>query len=235
MSHRTPPNRTTQMESTMELDDFKQAWQTLDRRLERQNEINLRLYADGKLQKARAGLRPLVWGQVAQIVFGVVLMLMAGSFWADHHAMPRMLISGLLVHAYGLVITIMAGVTLGKISQIDYAAPVLGIQQQLAELRRFYIRNGMVAGLSWWVLWVPVMAMFFMGVFGADLYANAPSVIWIGTGIGIAGLGATAWFHRWSRDPRRPRLAKAMEDSMTGSSLRKAQRSLDELAQFERE
>ncbi|MGH8077299.1 MAG: serine/threonine protein kinase [Lysobacter sp.] len=223
------------MEPIMELDDFKQAWQTLDRRLEQQNAINLRIYTDGKLEKARAGLRPLVWGQVAQIVFGVLLMLMAGSFWADHHDMPRMFVSGLLVHAYGLAITIMAGATLGKISQINYAAPVLGIQKQLAELRRFYIRNGMVAGLSWWVLWVPLMAMLFMRVFGADLYTNAPSVIWIGTGVGIAGLAATAWFHRWSRHPSRPRLAKAMEDSMTGSSLRKAQGVLAELEQFQKE
>ena len=219
----------------MELDDFKQAWQTLDRRLERQNEINLHLYSDGKLRKVRAGLRPLFWGQVAQIIFGVLLMLMAGSFWVDHHDVPRMLVSGLVVHAYGLAITIMAGVTLGKISQIDYAAPVLGIQKQLAELRRFYIRNGIVAGLSWWVLWMPFMAMLFMGGVGADLYANAPSVIWIGTGVGIAGLAATWWFHRWSRHPRRPRLAKAMDDSLTGGSLRKAQRLLDELAQFEQE
>lgn len=219
----------------MELDDFKQAWQTLDRRLEQQNALSLRLYADGKLDKARAGLRPLFWWQVAQIVFGVLLMLIAGSFWADHRDMPAMLISGLLVHAYGLAITITAGITLGKISQINYAAPVLGIQKQLAELRRFHIRNGMVAGLSWWVLWLPLMAMFFMGAFGADLYANAPSVIWISAGVAIAGLATTAWFHRWSRHPNRPHLAQAMEDSMTGGSLRKAQRLLDELAQFERE
>ena len=42
------------METPMELDDFKQAWQTLDRRLEQQNTLSLRLYADGKLEKARA-------------------------------------------------------------------------------------------------------------------------------------------------------------------------------------
>lgn len=223
------------METTMELDDFKQAWQTLDRRLQRQNEINLRLYTDGKLHKARAGLRPLLWGQVAQIVFGVLLMLMAGSIWADHIDVPHVLVSGLIVHAYGLAITILAGVTLGKISQIDYAAPVLGIQKQLAALRRLYIGNTMVAGLSWWLLWMPLLILLAGAGGNADGQAWLLSYLPIGTAIGVAGLLGTWWFHRWSRDPRRPRLARAMDDSLTGSSLRKAQRLLDELARFERE
>ena len=53
--------------------------------------------------------------------------------------------------------------------------------------------------------------------------------------IGIAGLPGTWWFHRWSRSPRRPRLAKAMEDSVTGGSLRKAQAILGEILHFEAE
>lgn len=223
------------METTMELDDFKQAWQTLDSRLERQNEINLRLYTDGKLQKAHAGLRPLLWGQVAQFVFGVLLMLMAGSIWVDHIDVPHVLVSGLIVHAYGLAIAILAGVTLGKISQIDYAAPVLGIQKQLAELRRLYIRNGMVAGLSWWLLWMPLLILLAGAGGNTDGHAWLLSYLPIGTAIGVAGLLATAWFHRWSRHPSRSRLARAVDDSLTGSSLRQAQRLLDELAQFEQE
>ena len=223
------------MESTMELDDFKQAWQTLDRRLERQNEINLRLYADGKLDKAHASLRPLVVGQTLQMVFGALLMLLAGSFWFDHRDVPHLLLSGLVVHAYGLAITILGGMTLGMIARIDYAAPVLGIQQQLARLRRFHIRGGLVAGLSWWLLWIPLVAMALMAAFGADLFVNAPWAIRISMAVGIAGLLATWWFHRWSRHPSRPRLARAVDDSLTGGSLRKAQRLLDELAQFGRE
>lgn len=223
------------MESTMELDDFKQAWQTLDRRLERQNALNLRLYTDGKLEKARAGLRPLVWRQVLQMVFGVLLMLLAGSYWADHRDVPYLLVSGLIVHAYGAAITILGGITLGMIGRIDYTAPVLGIQQQLAKLRRFYIRGGLFVGLSWWLLWSPLLIVL------AGLDGNASGQAWlssylaIGAATGVAGLLATWWFHRWSRHPSRPRLAKAMEDSLTGGSLRKAQQMLDELARFERE
>ncbi|MCY7353748.1 MAG: serine/threonine protein kinase [Lysobacter sp.] len=223
------------METIMELDDFKQAWQTLDARLERQNALNLRLYTDGKLEKARSGLRPLVWGQALQMVFGVLLMLLAGSFWVDHRGVLPLLVSGLIVHAYGLAITVIGGITLGMISRIDYAAPVLGIQKQLARLRSFYIRGGMFAGLSWWVLWVPFLIV--LAGHGGDIDGQAwlLSVLYINTGLGVAGLLATWWFHRWSRHPSRPRLAQAMENSLTGESLRKAQRVLDEIERFQQE
>ncbi len=223
------------METTMELDDFKQAWQTLDARLERQNAINLRLYTDGKLDKARAGLRPLVWGHLLQMLFGVLLMLLAGSYWVGHRDALPLLVSGLVVHAYGLAITILGGITLGMINQIDYAAPVLGIQKQLAQLRRFYIRSGIFTGLSWWVLWVPVLIV--LSGLGGDVDGQSwlLKFLYINTGVGVAGLLAMWWFHRWSHHPSRPRLAKAMDNSMTGSSLRKAQRLVDEIARFEQE
>ena len=51
----------------------------------------------------------------------------------------------------------------------------------------------------------------------------------------VAGLLATWGFHRWSRSTRRPGLASAMEDSMTGGSLRNARRIADEIARIENE
>ncbi len=222
------------MEPTMELDDFKQAWQTLDARLDRQNEISLRLYTDGKLEKARAGLRPLFWGQVLQVAFGVLLMLLAGSFWFDHRDVLPLLVSGLIVHAYGLAITLIGGITLAMIHRIDYAAPVLGIQQQLAQLRRFYIRNGLIAGLSWWLLWMmPAVVLVLAG--DVDVSLSVRRFLYANAGVGVAGLLATCWFLRWSGHGSRPRLAKAMHDSLTGGSLRKAQRVLDEIEQFRKE
>lgn len=217
----------------MELDDLKAAWQTLDRRLDTQTALNLHIFKDGKLDKTRRGLRPLFWGQIAQILFGVALILYAVSFWPQHLDVPHLLIAGLSVHVYGVLTIICAGVTLSMISRIDYAAPVVSIQKQLGQLRRFYVRTNIGLGLTWWFLWMPLMMMFFMDMFGADLYANAPDVIYSGTAIGVVGLLLTWWFHRWSRHPIRPRMAKAMEDSVTGVSLRKAQSILDEIASFE--
>ena len=61
------------MDTIMELDDLKQAWQALDKRLEQQNTLNLHLFKQSRLDKMKSGLRPLVWGQAIQIVVGVLL------------------------------------------------------------------------------------------------------------------------------------------------------------------
>ncbi|HEY5970491.1 MAG TPA: serine/threonine protein kinase [Pseudoxanthomonas sp.] len=223
----------------MELDELKNAWQTLDRRLERQNAINLLLLKDDRTKRMRSSLRPLFWGQLAQMGFGLLFVLLAAALWMRAGSVPLnmpwyVVLAGIFVHAYGVVAIALAGGTMGLIRTIDYSAPVLGIQKQLSRLRKLYIANGMIAGLPWWFMWVPVL-MVLAALAGVDIYAKAPSVVWIGMGVGIADLLATWWFHRWSRSPERPKLAKAVEDSVTGSSLCNAQRIAGEIAQFEKE
>ena len=216
----------------MELDDFKSAWQALDHRLQLDNTLKLHALRERKLDKARDSLRPLFRGQVVQILFGIPFILLAALLWISQPAHASSIIAGVLVHAYGVLTIIAAGVVLGALRDVDYAAPVLDIQKKLLRARTLYIRSGMVAGLPWWFLWVPLL-MVLAGLGGNDLYAKAPGLVWIGLGVGVAGLAATAWFHRWSRDPSRPRLARAMEASVTGGSLRRAQARIDEVARFE--
>lgn len=224
----------------MELDDMKASWQLLDRRLQRQEALQLQLLTDRRLTGVRRSLRPLFWGQLVQLlVFGVPFVLLAAALWIDagSTAAPLpwpTLVAGIVVHAYGAAVIALSGGTLGMIHRIDYAAPVVDIQKQLGKLRRFHVVNGLLAGLPWWFLWMPVL-MVLAGLGGADLYARAPSVVWVGMGIGIAGLLGTWWFHHWSRSPRRPRLARAMRDGATGGSLRRAQGLLDEIERFARE
>ncbi|MBX3690931.1 serine/threonine protein kinase [Dokdonella sp.] len=222
----------------MENDDLKAAWQTLNRRLEREDANNLGLLREKKLDRTRSSLRPLFWGQVAQALFGVPFILFASLLWMRAHALPEglpltALIAGIIVQVYGIATVAFAGETIRRIREIDYAAPVVAIQKQLAALRRTYIISGMVAGLPWWFLWVPLLAVL-AGLGGVDLHAKAPGVIWIGLGLGAAGLLATAWFHRWSRDPARPRLARVMDAAVTGASLRRARAQIEELERFER-
>ena len=219
----------------MELDELKVAWRTLDRRLEQQNMLSMRRLVDSRLDKLRSRLRPLYWGQALQMLFGVLLVVAAAIFWSSHRSVLHLLLAGVCLHLYGALTIVFGGVTLALMERIDYAAPVLTIQKQLAGLRRFYIRNALIIGLSWWLLWVPFLMLFLMGAYGVDLYARAPSVIYIGIAIGVAGLLALWGLHRGSRDGRRPLLAKFLDDSLTGSSLRKAQALLDEIARFERD
>jgi hypothetical protein len=222
------------METTMELDELKSAWQALDRRFERQSALQLDLHRERRIDRARSSLRPLFLGQIAQILFGLVFILLAAMLWSTKPEAASVIAAGVVVHAYGIACLVLAGLVLGGIRRIDYAESVLDIQTHLARLRRLYVLSGMIAGLPWWFLWVPIL-MVLAGLGGANLYARAPSLVWTGLGVGAAGLLATAWFHRWARDARRPRLAKAIEGAVTGASLRRAQAELDRIRRYESE
>lgn len=218
----------------MELDELKTAWQSLDRRLQQHHALNVQLFRQDKLDRMKSGLRPLFWGQIAQIVFALPFLALAVLLWASKPTGAAVIAAGIVVHAYGVITIIAAGVVLGQMGKIDHAAPVLEIQKQLARVRTLYIRCGMIVGLPWWFLWVVILVAL-AGLGDVDLLAKSPAMVWSGLGIGALGLLGTWWFHRWSRDPRRPRLARRVEDSVTGASLRRAKAQLDELMRFEQD
>lgn len=223
------------METAMEIDELKAAWQTLDRRLGQHDRINLLLLTEQRVARARSRLGPLLFGQLVQILSGVLLIALGVSVWSSNREVPSLLISGLIVHVYGVATILIAGVTLGMIAAIKDAAPVVEIQKRLARLRTLYIRGGMAIGLAWWLIWIPFATVFFYWLAGVNIMERAPSVAFIGLFIGVVGLFATWLFHRWAHNPQRPRLAKFLDNSMTGSSLRKAREELDVLNEFERD
>lgn len=223
----------------MEPDALKAAWQALDRRLALHDRIELEHLRERRLDRVRGTLRPLAWGQLAQIAFGLGFVLLASLLWMRAGTPPRglpmgTLLAGIVVHAYGVAAIALAGETLRRLRGIDYAAPVLDIQKQLAALRRSHVLSGMVAGLPWWFLWVPILVVL-AGLGGVDLWARAPGVVWIGLAVGAAGLLGTRAVHRWSRHPHRADIGKALDDAVTGARLRKAQAALAEIRRFEQE
>lgn len=216
----------------MELDDMKQAWQALDRRLEQQHALSLQLFRDGRLDKLRRGLRPLVWGQAVQMLIGAAGLLVLAPIWIAHRHDPAVLIAGLVMHAYCVGLIAVGAAVQAQVAQIDYAAPVLTIQRQLLRLRRTYAVGGaLVVGLPWWFLTAPLLVVLSRG----EIMVAAPMVIWSQLVLGALGLLATAWFHRWSHRPQRASLARWLDASAVGGSLRRAQAALDEVARFARE
>lgn len=217
----------------MELDEMKLAWQGLDRRLEQQHALNLQLFRDGRMDKLQRGLRPLVWGQAIQMLIGVLGLLVLAPIWIAHWRDPAVLIAGVVMHAYCVGLIIVGAVVQGLVVRIDYGAPVLVIQRQLLQLRRTYAMWGaIVVGWPWWFLTAPLLVVLTRGA----IMTNAPSAIWIQLAIGVVGLFATWWFlYRWSRRPERGELARRIDDSTAGGSIRRAQVALEEIARFEQE
>lgn len=222
--------------SVSELDDLKAAWQALDRKLDRQNDLLLsqtlhRLHKRFKRFKRR--LLPLQLGQAIQMLLGVVLVLPAISVWSTLRDGSVLFWAGILLHVYGVLMIIVSGVMLGLLAQIDSSASVLKNQKRLATARRYYVISGMCLGLPWWFLWIPFMMVVAAAGASIDFYAQMPTTINWMFGVGIIGLMATIALHRWGM--RHPRWAGRIERNMVGKSLLRSSVILDEIESFEKE
>lgn len=225
------------MEAAMELDDLKTAWKSLDRKLELDNALRLAELRDRKAERMRHSLRPLAWGQSLQLLFGAVVMFLGAACWARHPGIATMVVCGLAVHAYGLAVVIASGITLGLARSVDLGEPVMAMQLRLARLRKACMVSGRIAGLPWWVLWMPMLGVL-AGLENPVLPPGQLPVaewIWSTLAVGALGLVGTWLFHRWAHQPRRAELGRRIDDYFAGSALRQAQAQLDELVRFERD
>src|SRR6185312_14077646 len=118
------------------------------------------------------------------------------------------------------------------IRRIDYAAPVLDIQRRLTELRAWLLQSAPVFGAVGCFIWAPFVLWAFMALFGADLYAHAPDVVYWLLASGVACLVPMLLVLRWVRRPGRSKWAAMLERSVVPQSLYKAQRFVDEIAAF---
>lgn len=214
----------------MELDEMKLAWQALDHRLEQQHALNVQIFRDNRLDKMRNGLRPLVWGQAVQLAIGLLFAGVAGAFWTTHAHVTHLLVCGLLVHAYGMLLIVFAVRVLYLIQRLDYSAPVLAIQRQLADLRAWRVRvEAPVNAALGCFIWIPVLWMN-IAWYGIDLW-SPKFMLWAVSSslIGLIAVVLVIWLMRCAG------LARKIEDNSAGRSVQKAEAVLNEIIRFEHE
>ena len=219
----------------MELDEMKAAWLALDRRLAREEALTLITFREGRLDRLRAMLRPFVIARIAQIVLGALMALAFAPFWLEHLATPHFVVIGASLHLYALMMIIGGARDLFMIHRIDYAAPVVEIQLRLAELRAWLLKSAPVFGAVGCFIWIPFTLWAFEVLFGADLWTNAPIVVWMFVGWGVIALAVLLLALHVARHPGRTKWAERFERGMIGSRLANAQRFLDEISAFARE
>jgi hypothetical protein len=220
----------------MELDDLKQALNRLDKRLEDQKAVNPALVRRDTRNRAEDRLRPLARAQVRLIVAGAVTALIGIAAWHGTRGDPGgPFVSGIVLHVYGVAMILFGAITRGLISAIDWAGPVVAIQQRLARVRKAHVLAGMTIGLSWCAMWVPAMIVLFHLSFGIDVTAASPATwLWMTAG-GIAMMAAVWMLYRWARATGRTSVVAAFDSAFTGADLRRARADLDALARFERD
>jgi len=219
----------------MELDEMKNAWLALDRRLERQEALNLATFRERRLDRARASLRPMLIGRIVQVLAGAILAMTFAPFWVEHLATPHLVVIGASLHLYALMLIVGGLRDIYLVRRIDYAAPVLEIQRQLTELRAWLLESAPVFGAIGCFIWVPFVLWAFIMLFGADIYAHAPEVVYWLLASGAVGLVPMLLVLRGVRHPARSKWAAMLERSIVPAGVYKAQRFLDEVAAFARE
>lgn len=221
------------MTDVLELDDLKNAWQSLDRKLDLQNALLLDQAREKRFKTLGRRLLPLRFGKVVQMLFGGLLILPAVSVWTELWDGSLLFWSGITMHVYGVVLIALGGIMHAKLSEIDRGESVLENQKRLARARRFQVLSGMAVGLPWWFIWVPCSAVVAAAVADVDIYTNAPGpMAWMFAG-GVVGWVLTLVVYRWA--VQKPQWAARMESSAAGRSLDRAREVLDELNAFERD
>lgn len=215
-----------------DFDTLKASFQKLEARLAKQDDLQLRQERRRGIARIQWGMWPLWLGQTLQMLFGLICIALGVAVWSALRDGGALFYSAIIVHVYGVLCIALGGMTLGMLARIDRGESLTKTQLKLARLRKLYVIGGMTIGLVWWLFWIPFMTTLFYWLARVDFYANMGASIGIMFGVGAVGLLATWWFHRWSRSPSRPRLARAMDDAVAGHSLARAQRRLDELKAF---
>jgi len=222
---------------SMELDEMKQAWARMDLRQDGMEALLREDFRERRLDKLRTTMRWSLAGWAVEIACWVAFVAWVASFWVDHRHVTHLLVIGLLLHAYGIA-GIWSSVTqlilLSRIYLFD--APVLVLQRRLAQLRRFRMISTLALGLPWWFLWLilPLVALTWWT--GVDVFAGSSVWIWANMAVGVVGIAFSLWLaRRLANRPVRSPWLQRMIDDMSGCSLARASRQLDEIARFERQ
>jgi len=219
----------------MELDDLKTAWRELDRKLDDNRALNLQVFRELKLDKTRSALRQLAAGPLAELLLNGLGLLLLGSFLADHFETAKYAIPALVLHAAVLLLLAADLRQLVRIARIDWAAPVVQIQRDLAELRAARIRTTQLTLLFAPLLWTPLVIVAAKGLLGFDLYLLGPAYIAWNIAFGLAVIPLGLWAARRLAGRLSPNFLQRLADDVAGRSLATALGHLEEIARFEDE
>lgn len=215
-----------------ELDQLKSSLRKIDMHMEGRHILDLDARHRNGSAHIQWGLWPLWLGQCLQVLLGICCIVLGVSTWTAAGS-DALVWSGISVHVYGVACMALGAVALGMLARVDRAAPLLQMQLHLANLRRFHILAGLLLGLSWWWFWIPFLAALLHWMLGVDPYAGmdmkAAAAMLLA---GIAGMAATLWLLRRIRRGRNQHMAMRMDAALTGATLLRAQRQLDELRAF---
>lgn len=220
----------------MELDDMKERWIEMDRKLEATVRLNRQLMRESLLGRTEPAFRTLSIFVAMEVIITMPLLYLFGWFIATYIAEARFVLPALMLHLFVIAQLASSIHQLATVKSIDYSEPVVSIQKKVARLRLHRI-----AATKWTLivaplLWPPLFIVAVKGLFGFDPYVVFGPWIAANFAFGVAFVIAALWVAKrfGPRLSTSPLMQRVMDD-LAGRSLMKATRALDEAREFENE
>lgn len=220
-----------------ELDELKSQWNHMQTRLDATLKLNVRAVSAINLRRANTALLRLALWLGVEAVLAAAVVLLLGSFLADHlrelkFALPA---AALLAFAVVSLAAIIRQIVLAL--GIDHGEPITIAQKRLGELRVSLTRS-----CKWTFIlavwnWTLLMLVCFKSLLGVDAYAAfGVNYVVANLALGAAAIPVGVVIARFlsRRAVKSPWLRNALRD-MAGHNVNKATAYLDEIARFERD
>lgn len=203
----------------MEIDELKAAWADTSARLDVVDKRAQAARRAGMASRAGARLRLMGAGLVIQLLLGLGLAVLGGSFWFDHWGTVHLVLAGMAVHVFGIMLMVVAAGQLATWRAMDLDRPILEVRAQVARLRVLRARSERFLLVVGMMLWAPAAVMLLKGA-GVDLWLISPAYVWANVAVGFAVAGGLVWaMRRWPG---------AFENLGVGGGLRRAEQALAE-------
>ena len=218
----------------MDLDELKEKWTELDRKLDVNIRLNRQLLSATKLNQTRSSLKRLAVYIGLEAAAWSAIIVVLGNFIYEHISMAQFAVAGVALDVYSIVTLNFLIRQIALALRIDYGKPIATIQKQIEALRVLRIRTiqwGVLAGL---VAWVPFMIVLFKVAFGVDIYEAA--WVWSNVAFGLALIPVAIWVSKkfGDRMDRSP-IIQGLMKSLSGHNLNAAADFLMTLSKFEEE
>ena len=174
------------------------------------------------MDRVETSLRPLFWGQILQMLCGILFIAIGVHCWAPNQHIPHRVISGATLHAYGTLLILAAAVVCTRIKRLDYSKSVEHIRDGLNTIRHSYLRFGTIVGFAWWLLWIPLAVAL-----GFDAVVD-PTALWVSVTIGGVGLALSIIAIFKFLQSKKP-VVEQWKDALAGKSLHAAYLAIDEI------
>ena len=221
--------------TALDMDALRSRWARASDRVDANLHLDVAAMREALTARTRRSVRWQYPGLLAELLLDALLVLALGAFVVTHRHDLLYLATGVALLAVPFAWLVSGVMQVRTLHALDFAQPTLRLRTKLDQVRRRRVRLTQVLLYAAVPMGWPAIAVFFKGIFGADLLRGLPSAIYVvgfavGTLVLIVGLVLGHWLAR--RYGRRPGYQDFLDD-VAGLGWRRLRGDLDAQTQFE--